>query len=100
VLEDLVGVDDVMAAVELEEVGHAELDAGVVGLGGGDGLGRAVHPTTEATRPARSAVMLPGPHPTSSSVLSARRCGGRSAHEFSAVRHRCERSTGSEWPCV
>jgi hypothetical protein len=69
VLEDLVGVDDVMAAVELEEVGHAELDAGVVGLGGGDGLGRAVHPDD----------------------------GGDPA---SAVRHRCERSTGSEWPCV
>ena len=44
--------------------------------------------TPGATRPARSAVMVPGPHPTSSRVMPSRRYGDRYAAEFSAVRHR------------
>src|SRR5215213_3908174 len=53
-----------------------------------------------ATRSAISAVMVPGPHPTSSTRRPRCRCGARYAAEFSIVRQECERSTLSWCPCV
>src|SRR4051794_29218170 len=52
-----------------------------------------------ATSAARSAVMVPGPQPTSSNHCPGCSLGNRYAAELSAVRHRCERSTDSWCPC-
>ena len=49
---------------------------------------------------ARSAVIVPGPEPTSSSRWPGARCGSRYAAELAAVRLRWDRSTDSEWPWV
>src|SRR4051812_38438953 len=56
--------------------------------------------TTSRTRRARSAVMVPGPEPTSSRRSAGRRCGSRYAALFEAVRARCDFSTLSAWPWV
>src|SRR4051812_33849215 len=52
-----------------------------------------------ATSAARSAVMVPGPQPTSSNHCPGCSLGSRYAAELSAVRQRCERSTDSWCPC-
>ncbi len=59
------------------------------------GCAERSRPTTRpgATRSARSAVIVPGPQPTSSSARPGARCGRRYAAEFSADRQVCERST-------
>src|SRR5665648_469685 len=53
-----------------------------------------------ATCVARATVMVPGPHPASSSRCPSRRCGSRWAAELAAVRQLCDRSTLSWWPWV
>src|ERR1019366_6895066 len=53
-----------------------------------------------ATRAAGSAFRVPGPHPTSRRLIPRRRWGMRYPAEFSAVRHRWERTTASWWPWV
>ena len=55
---------------------------------------RAVTPPG-ATAAARSAVIVPGPAPTSSRLMPGRSAGSRYAAEFSAVRQRWERRTDS-----
>jgi hypothetical protein len=40
-----------------------------------------------------SAVIVPGPHPRSSTVVPGVRCGARYAAELSSVRHLCDRKT-------
>ena len=56
--------------------------------------------TTSRTRRARSAVMVPGPEPTSRSRSLDRSRGSRYAALFAAVRARCDLSTLSAWPWV
>ena len=51
------------------------------------------------TRAARSTVIVPGPQPTSSTRAPGASWPSRYPAEFSAVRHWCERSTLSWWPC-
>ena len=53
-----------------------------------------------ATRRPISAVIVPGPHPTSSRLMPGCSHGSRYAAEFAAVRQRCELSTLSWCPCV
>src|SRR5690606_28480986 len=55
---------------------------------------------TRATRPAKSAVIVPGPAPTSRSVAPSCRCGARYAAEFAIVRLLCERRTEKWCPWV
>ena len=62
----------------------------------------ASSPTTRpgARRSANSAVIVPGPQPTSSRASPGPRCGSRYAAEFAIVRQVCDFSTLSWWPCV
>ena len=59
-------------------------------------------PTTcpGAKRSAKPRVMLPGPQPTSSSVIPAFNSGRRNAAASSAVRRPCWRTVAWAWPCV
>ena len=88
VLEHLVCVDDVERAVGKGERGRiGNLEHDVARVGGGRGLsGRVDRPPPPrrcrsaragATMSARSMVMVPGPHPTSSSDRPGWRCGSR-----------------------
>ena len=97
VLEDLVGVHDVEGAVvEGERVHVADLEGDRSAASsaawprpGDTSVARRRRPPGPA-RPAaaRSRVIVPGPHPTSSTACPGRRCGSRYAAEFSAVRQR------------
>ncbi len=85
VLQDLVGVHDVEFPVLVRQrvhVGHREGDVrrprrSASARARSSSPGPISVAVTWATRAARSAVMVPGPQPTSSRVASGVRCGSR-----------------------